>query len=87
VFGIEGSGFLWNMIRIIVGTLVQVGLGQFVPAHIPKMLEARDRKSAGSTAPAHGLFLQWIQFADPSVEVPPSPETADDRLDSEHTSV
>ena len=61
VFGIEGSGFLWNMIRIIVGTLVQVGIGRYVPDDIPKMLAARDRQAAGPTAPPHGLYLQWIK--------------------------
>ena len=61
VFGISGSGFLWNMIRIMVGTLVEVGLGKYAPDDIPRMLAARDRQSAGSTAPAHGLYLQWIK--------------------------
>ncbi len=61
VFGIEGSGFLWQMVRIIVGTLVQVGVGRFTPDDIDRMLESRDRKSGGPTAPAHGLYLQWIK--------------------------
>ncbi len=61
VIGVEGSGFLWNMVRIIVGTLVEVGLGRFSPDDVPKMLEAKDRRSAGSTAPPHGLYLQWIR--------------------------
>jgi len=60
IIGVEGSGFLWNMVRIIVGTLVEVGLGRFKPDDIPKMLEAKDRTAAGSTAPPHGLYLQWI---------------------------
>ena len=62
VFGIEGNGFLWHMIRIIVGTLVEVGLGKYQPDDIPKMLQARDRQSAGSTAPPHGLYLQWVKL-------------------------
>jgi tRNA pseudouridine38-40 synthase len=61
IIGIEGGGFLWNMVRIMVGTLVEVGLRKFNAAQIPEMLEARDRKSSGSTAPAHGLYLQWIK--------------------------
>lgn len=61
VIGVHGTGFLWNMVRIMVGTLVQVGLKQFTPEQIPQMLEARDRKSSGSTAPPHGLYLQWIK--------------------------
>jgi tRNA pseudouridine38-40 synthase len=63
VIGIEGSGFLWNMIRIMVGTLVEVGLGKYQPDDIPKMLHARDRRAAGSTAPPHGLYLQWVKHA------------------------
>jgi tRNA pseudouridine38-40 synthase len=52
------------MVRIIVGTLVEVGLGTFKPEEITAMLAARDRRAAGSTAPAHGLYLQWIKYAD-----------------------
>jgi tRNA pseudouridine38-40 synthase len=63
VFGVEGTGFLWNMVRIIVGTLVEVGLGRYTPEDIPRMLAAGDRRAAGSTAPPHGLYLQWIRFA------------------------
>jgi tRNA pseudouridine38-40 synthase len=62
VFGVEGNGFLWQMVRIMVGTLVQVGLGVFEPDIIPKMLEAKDRRAAGLTAPPQGLYLQWIQM-------------------------
>lgn len=61
VIGVEGSGFLWNMVRIMVGTLVQVGIGRYKPDAVPRMLEARDRTAAGPTAPPHGLYLQWIQ--------------------------
>jgi tRNA pseudouridine38-40 synthase len=61
VIGIEGTGFLWNMVRIIVGTLVQVGLGRFTPEDMQTMLAAKDRKTSGPTAPAHGLYLQWIR--------------------------
>ncbi len=61
VVAVEGSGFLWQMVRIMVGTLVEVGLGRYPPQHIAQMLEARDRRAAGPTAPPHGLFLQWVQ--------------------------
>jgi tRNA pseudouridine38-40 synthase len=61
VIGVEGSGFLWNMVRIIVGTLVEVGLGKYSPGDIPRMLAARNRTAAGGTAPPHGLYLQWIR--------------------------
>ena len=61
VVGVEGTGFLWNMVRIIVGTLVEVGLGRYSAGEVDAMLAAKDRQSAGSTAPAHGLYLQWIR--------------------------
>jgi tRNA pseudouridine38-40 synthase len=70
VIGIEGSGFLWNMVRIMVGTLVEVGLGRHAPDDIPRMLEARNREAAGPTAPPHGLYLQWINA--PMMENPPN---------------
>lgn len=60
-FVIEGDGFLYKMCRGIVGTIIQVGQGRFSPADVPKMLEARDRRLAGMTAPAHGLVL-WKVF-------------------------
>ena len=61
VIGVEGTGFLWNMVRIMVGTLVEVGLKRCTPDDIDRMLAARDRQSAGQTAPPHGLYLQWIK--------------------------
>lgn len=63
VIGVEGTGFLWNMVRIIAGTLIEVGIGRFGPEQIPAMLQAKDRRAAGSTAPAHGLYLQWIRYS------------------------
>lgn len=63
IIAIEGSGFLWNMVRIIVGTLVEVGLGRCGPDEIPRMLAEKNREAAGPTAPPQGLYLQWIQFA------------------------
>ena len=71
VVGVEGSGFLWNMVRIIVGTLVQVGVGRHKPEHIPQMLQARARTAAGPTAPPHGLFLQWIRMKQEAETFPP----------------
>jgi tRNA pseudouridine38-40 synthase len=62
VIGMEGSGFLWNMVRIVVGTLVEVGLGRFTPDDMPKMLAVKDRRAGGSTAPPQGLYLQWIRM-------------------------
>jgi tRNA pseudouridine38-40 synthase len=62
IISAEGTGFLWNMVRIIAGTLVEVGLGKLSAEAIPQILEAKDRRRAGGTAPPHGLFLQWIKF-------------------------
>ena len=61
VIGISGNGFLWQMVRIIVGTLAQVGKGLYRPEQISEMLAAKDRRAAGSTAPPEGLFLQWVR--------------------------
>jgi tRNA pseudouridine38-40 synthase len=60
-FIIEGDGFLYKMCRGIAGTIVQTGLGKFPPHEIKTMLEKRDRRVAGMTAPAHGLVL-WKVF-------------------------
>lgn len=64
IVGIEGSGFLWHMVRIIVGTLVEVGLKRIAAESIPRILAAKDRTLSGPTAPPYGLFLQWIQSCD-----------------------
>jgi tRNA pseudouridine38-40 synthase len=63
VIGVAGTGFLWNMVRIIVSTLVDVGGGRFAPGDIDAMLAARTRSAAGGTAPPQGLYLQWIRTA------------------------
>ncbi len=60
-FIIEGDGFLYKMCRGIVGTLAQVGQGKIAPAGIRSILEKKDRRAAGMTAPAHGLVL-WKVF-------------------------
>jgi tRNA pseudouridine38-40 synthase len=49
------------MVRIMVGTLVEVGLGRVRPESINGMLAAKDRRTAGPTAPPQGLYLQWIR--------------------------
>jgi tRNA pseudouridine38-40 synthase len=58
------------MVRIIVGTLVEVGLGKYGSADVKQMLEARNRESAGPTAPPQGLYLQWIR-TDPEFDAKP----------------
>ena len=57
VIRVTGRGFLYNMVRIIAGTLLRVGRGLTDPDDMPKILEARDRQAAGDTAPACGLWL------------------------------
>lgn len=61
---IAADGFLHRMVRTIVGTLVECGTGKRDPATIPSVIEARDRASAGHTAPAHGLFLAGVRYVD-----------------------
>lgn len=59
---VVGSGFLWNMVRIIAGTLVDVGLGRNGPDRVLRALETGDRNFAGPTLPARGLRLEWIRY-------------------------
>lgn len=65
VIRVVGSGFLYNMVRIIAGTLLEVGLGVRSPEDIPVILAAKDRAAAGPTAPACGLTMIGIEFKDP----------------------
>ncbi|MBN1337466.1 MAG: tRNA pseudouridine(38-40) synthase TruA [Deltaproteobacteria bacterium] len=60
---IEGDGFLRHMVRIVVGTLVQVGQGRIEPEAVARIRDARDRSLAGRTAPAAGLCLLWVDYA------------------------
>ena len=60
---VTGDGFLYNMVRIIVGTLVDVGLGRIDPEQLPEIIEGKDRTKAGHTAPPQGLYLKEIYFA------------------------
>lgn len=57
-----GDGFLYNMVRAIVGTLVEVGKGAREPAWVAEVLASRDRRNAGQTAPPHGLFLVRVEY-------------------------
>lgn len=59
---IKGDGFLYNMVRIIAGTLIEVGLGKIKPSDIKGILESKDRTNAGETAPAKGLFLYKVLY-------------------------
>ena len=62
VIRVCGSGFLYNMVRIIAGTLMEVGQGKREPESMQDILKARERASAGPTAPAHGLTLIRYEF-------------------------
>ncbi len=59
---VEADGFLYNMVRNIVGTLVEVGRGKQSPDWIAEVIEARNRCAAGPTAPAHALFLVRVDY-------------------------
>ncbi len=61
-YRITGTGFLHHMVRNLVGTFVQIGAGRRSPADIPAILAARDRRAAGPTAPARGLFLVEVHY-------------------------
>ena len=59
---INGNGFLYNMVRIIVGTLLKVGTGMYPPEHVKEILEAKDRRLVGPKAEARGLTLMEIEY-------------------------
>ena len=59
---VEGDRFLYNMVRNIVGTLVEVGVGRMKPEKITEIIEARNRRAAGPIAPPEGLCLMWIKY-------------------------
>jgi len=61
-FEITGTGFLRHMVRIIVGTLVDIGRGQIEAAEMARIIESRDRRRAGHTAPPHGLMLWKVTY-------------------------
>lgn len=58
----HGTGFLYHMVRNLVGTLVNVGLGKYEAAQIRDILESKDRQKAGATAPAQGLYLKEVYY-------------------------
>lgn len=62
VIRVCGNGFLYNMVRIIAGTLMEAGRGNIMPEQVKDMLEAKNRQAAGPTAPAHGLTLVKYEF-------------------------
>lgn len=66
-FFITGDGFLYNMVRIIVGTLIEVGIGKIEPTYIKDILVSKDRHLAGKTAPARGLCLEKVYYEELSL--------------------
>jgi len=64
-FDIEADGFLYNMVRAILGTLIHVGRGRWSPDDVRRMIDLGDRSLAGETAPAHGLYLMKVDYDDP----------------------
>lgn len=59
---LTGNGFLYNMVRIIAGTLVEIGLGNIKPEEIPSIIEGKDRTKAGKTLPPQGLYLVKVEY-------------------------
>lgn len=64
VYVVRGRSFLRHMVRKIVGTLLEVGHGRMRPGDIPRLIEARDRRQSGPTAPPQGLCLLGVEYAD-----------------------
>ncbi len=64
VIEVEANGFLYNMVRNIAGTLMMIGREKEPPEWIRDVLQSKDRRRAGMTAPAEGLFLMWVKFPD-----------------------
>ena len=62
IIELTGNGFLYNMVRIISGTLVDVGLGKIKPEKIEDIINSGDRKRAGKTLPAHALYLVEVKY-------------------------
>ena len=68
VLEVTGDGFLYNMVRIITGTLVEVGLGKRKPEELAAVIESCDRRKAGHTAPAEGLYLVEVFYDEMQVQ-------------------
>ena len=73
IYQVRGDGFLYHMVRNIVGTLFEVGRGRIEPDGIAAVLAEKQRSAAGGTAPAKGLFLVRVDYPD---SVPDAPESA-----------
>ncbi len=73
---LTGNGFLYNMVRIIAGTLMQIGMHAYPPEHMAEIIAASDRSAAGPTAPAEGLTLMQIEI---DANEPRYPQEKEDR--------
>jgi tRNA pseudouridine38-40 synthase len=62
IFSIEGNGFLYNMVRIIVGTLIEIGLNKREPEYIEYVIKSKDRRKAGKCVPSSGLCLKEVFY-------------------------
>ena len=62
IIELTGNGFLYNMVRIIAGTMVEVGMEKIKPEEILSIIEAGDRKRAGKTLPPQGLYLYNVEY-------------------------
>ena len=62
ILTVSGDAFLYNMVRIIAGTVVEIGLGKFQPDSFTRAFETLDRLALGMTAPAHGLELTEVRY-------------------------
>jgi tRNA pseudouridine38-40 synthase len=67
-FEIIGDGFLYNMVRIIAGTLVDIGLKKKTPEELPRILDEKDRRLAGHTAPPQGLYLTEVYYEEKKLQ-------------------
>jgi tRNA pseudouridine38-40 synthase len=70
---VEGRGFLYNQVRNMVGTLIEVGRGHWEPDRMAEILAGRDRSAAGPTAPARGLCLRWVRYPPGFLQLPGPP--------------
>lgn len=61
-FQVTGNGFLWNMVRIMMGTILEIGAGKRTPDDVPMLLTAGERTLSGMTVPPHGLYLVSVEY-------------------------
>ena len=61
-FSVTGDGFLYNMVRIMVGTLLEINEDKIAPDAIPEIIESKNRKNAGRTVPPEGLYLDYVIY-------------------------